>query len=295
MNPIRLLLKGLLIASLMALLTLSFGGAYLYWDVKERMAKDWPIPTDLPPNWDSLPGDRELGERIVRVRNGCVDCHGNRLEGKIFLQDSMMGEFAGANLTSSKWKDWTDGEMVRAIRHGVGKDGKSLLFMPSHEFANLSLSDIKALITYLRSIPSVEIPDPPIIPGPLFYALVGTRELPIGLAAEAVDHTQPYPDKPNEEITPQFGAYLVQSACIGCHGANLSGGPIQGAPPDWPQARDIRGTKGLMRWTEEDFIRALKTGTNPNHETIKPPMPIHLTAQMTDVELKAIWAYLKEL
>ncbi|MDE0484097.1 MAG: c-type cytochrome [Candidatus Poribacteria bacterium] len=55
---------------------------------------------------------------------------------------------------------------------------------------------------------------------------------------------------------------------------------------------------GLGEWTEKMFIDAMRTGRhqgNPNNREILPPMPIKHYAQMSDADLKAIWAYLRTI
>lgn len=54
---------------------------------------------------------------------------------------------------------------------------------------------------------------------------------------------------------------------------------------------------GLGSWTEEMFIRALKTGKHMggNGRPILPPMPWPNLAQQSDEDLKAIFAYLRSI
>ena len=55
---------------------------------------------------------------------------------------------------------------------------------------------------------------------------------------------------------------------------------------------------GLGSWTQEMFINALRTGKHmgaPNGRAILPPMPWKMYAQMSDDDLKAVWAYLRTL
>ncbi len=48
---------------------------------------------------------------------------------------------------------------------------------------------------------------------------------------------------------------------------------------------------GLGKWTEEQFINAVKFGIHPNGPALRPPMLPFV--QLTELELKAVWAYLK--
>jgi hypothetical protein len=55
---------------------------------------------------------------------------------------------------------------------------------------------------------------------------------------------------------------------------------------------------GLGDWTEEQFVRALRTGHhqgNPNARMILPPMPWQWISQMTDEDLHAVWTYLRAI
>lgn len=49
-------------------------------------------------------------------------------------------------------------------------------------------------------------------------------------------------------------------------------------------------------WTEEVFVKALKTGKHMGtSRDILPPMPWNMYAQLSDDDLKAIWAYLQTI
>jgi mono/diheme cytochrome c family protein len=55
---------------------------------------------------------------------------------------------------------------------------------------------------------------------------------------------------------------------------------------------------GIGAWTEEQFIKTLRTGKHLGAETgrpILPPMPWQFIAKMTDEDLKAVYAYLKSI
>lgn len=55
---------------------------------------------------------------------------------------------------------------------------------------------------------------------------------------------------------------------------------------------------GLGEWTEEAFIQALRTGKHqgqPDGRDILPPMPWFNFREMSDNDLKAVWAYLRSL
>jgi mono/diheme cytochrome c family protein len=149
--------------------SLLLGATWLNLNISQRLAKDYNTTTV---HWNhSEAGDLQIGERIVRVRNGCIDCHGNNLAGAKIMDNPAMGKMYGSNLTPASLKDWSDTEIARAIRHGIGRDGKPLVLMPSHDYINFSESDLKAVIAYLRSIPAVTQANGPIALGPVAKVL----------------------------------------------------------------------------------------------------------------------------
>lgn len=55
---------------------------------------------------------------------------------------------------------------------------------------------------------------------------------------------------------------------------------------------------GIGAWTEEQFIKTIRTGKHlgsPDGRPILPPMPWQFVAQMTDEDLSAVYAYLKSI
>ena len=79
--------------------------------------------------------------------------------------------------------------------------------------------------------------------------------------------------------------------CVDCHGANLSGGPITGAPPSSPPAANITPGGEISAWSEADFIKAMRTGVNPAGKQLDPFMPYRYVGKLSDDELKAIYLY----
>src|SRR6266545_817521 len=51
---------------------------------------------------------------------------------------------------------WTDGEKIRAIREGIGKDGRALFpMMPYKLYRKMSDEDVYSLVAYLNTLPPV--------------------------------------------------------------------------------------------------------------------------------------------
>ena len=209
----------------------------------------------------------------------------------------MIGSIHTANLTpgeGSRTADFTAADWVRAIRHGVGPDGHSLLIMPSYEYANLSDEQIGQMVAYLASLPPVDrVPSEPKL-GPLGRILFLADQLPL-LPAEWVDHAVVAPAAVPAEASVEYGRYMA-SSCTGCHGVNFAGGPTPGSGPDDVPASNLTSSGHLSAWTLDGFKTALRTGVTPEgRELDQLVMPWTLTREMTDVELEAIWLYLNSL
>ncbi|HEX8357105.1 MAG TPA: hypothetical protein VF610_06835, partial [Segetibacter sp.] len=92
------------------------------------------------------------GKHIAENR-GCLGCHGNNLASAEFRQDanSPLGILYAANLTSGKGGiNYSDEDWIKALRHGLNKQNKSVWFMPSHEVAHISNQELSQLICYLK-------------------------------------------------------------------------------------------------------------------------------------------------
>lgn len=238
-----------------------------------------------------------LGERLFLVR-GCADCHARDLGGSIMVDDPVVGRLRGSNLTGGAGGvagAYSEADWVRAIRHGVGPDGKALLFMPSHEFFPIGDGDLSAMIAYIESAPPVDRVLPPNRLGPLAVILYSTGKMPL-LPARLIDHEADRPAAPPPGPTREYGAYLA-TGCVGCHGDNYSGGPIPGAPPDMPVPTNITPDRktGIGSWSRADFLRLMREGTRPNGEQVDPFMPVEFMKEFTDTELEALWYYLRSL
>lgn len=236
------------------------------------------------------------GHRLT-VARGCADCHGQNMAGTTFVDEPMVGKIAASNLTSGTGgvgKNYTPATWARAVRHGIGSDGHSLVIMPSHEFAAMSDADMGAIIAYLQSLPAVDHVNPPISIGPLGRLLLLTGQVTV-LPAEVIDHSA-RPAQPVVGITAEYGHYL-SAGCSGCHGKQFSGGPIPGSDPSMPPAGNLTPdtATGIGSWSEEDFIRAIREGKRPDGSIISDAMPWKNFSKMTDTELKALYLYLRQL
>lgn len=230
------------------------------------------------------------GRHLARTR-GCTDCHGQDLAGTVFIDDPAMGRLVGTNLTPGGPLAGAGAEAwERAIRHGVGHDGRALVFMPSHEFAGMSDEDVAAIVAYARALPATRTTLPAVAVGPMLRALYVGGQLNV-IAADSIDHGRAHVARVAAEPTVAYGRYLAQG-CTGCHGKGFSGGAIPGAPPEWLPASNLTPA-ALGSWSANDFAIALREGKRPDGSAIRAPMPIAATKELSDVEIAALQAYLR--
>jgi mono/diheme cytochrome c family protein len=200
--------------------------------------------------------------------------------------------FAVPNLTSdveTGLGGWSDAEIARAIREGIGRDGNALEVMPAFNYHVMSDADISAVIAYLRSLPPVnnEIPEfNANAIGKVLLALNLFMPEPVGPPITSVQYTPPV-----DSI--EYGAYLTSiAACRDCHKTDLKGGEL---PQGGMQAPDITMSGNLMSWSESDFLIAMQTGKLPEGRSMAPQMPYIEYGKMDESDLLAIFAYLKSL
>jgi mono/diheme cytochrome c family protein len=232
------------------------------------------------------------GAHLSDAVAGCQHCHGMDLGGDTIVNEPMIMRLTAPNLTTGKGgvlARYDNAALDLAIRHGVTPEGRMLVFMPSHEFSGLADDDVSAIIAYMRTVAPVDRAVAPIALGPVARVLATFGTLPL-FPYRIIDHAQRKPARAPTGATVEHGRYLAQG-CVGCHGANLSGGAIPGAPPDWPAARNLTPT-GIGSWSEADFIRAFRTGKRPDGADINPVMPWKQLGRMTDDELLALRRYL---
>jgi mono/diheme cytochrome c family protein len=283
---------GLVLIGLLALVVSA--AAFVYWKSDNVLSRRYDVvvaPGLVPSDADAIIRGRHLA-----TTRGCFECHGVDLGGTKVVDDSAMGRLHGNNLTRGKGglpATFGDADWERAIRHGVGHDGRGLFLMPSLDFVRFTKQDMGDLIAYLKSVPPVDRDTVPITLGPVARALVAGGKIQI--AAAQIEHATVKPADVTPGVTVEYGQYLAAS-CIGCHGPNLSGGKIDIGPPDWPHASNLTPhAKGrLAQWTEADFFTSLRNGRRPDGSEINPIMPRSF-GQFSDAEIGALWKYLQTL
>lgn len=236
------------------------------------------------------------GKHLAESVAACTlaNCHGPDLAGGKTAEVGPIGRFTAPNISAGGLgAAYSDGELLRLARHGIKRDGRSVRFMPSHEFNWLSDADFVAIISYLRTLPPVQKDNGVMEVGLLGEVLDRLDLVPLDIARR-IDHA-------NIELAPppnpsaSYGSYLARE-CTGCHGKTLAGGPIPGAPPDLPVPLNLTpDATGLRGWSFEDFRRTLTTGLRKNGRKLADMMPTAAYGKLDDVEMHALWAYLSSL
>ena len=233
------------------------------------------------------------GAHLVVSRAGCDNCHGADFGGNVVIDAPLVGFWAAPNLTTGEGgvtrgfaaKDWD-----HAVRHGIRHDLRTSS-MPSMDFVNLSDHELSDIVAYLRSQPPVDRKLPPVRFGPVFAFVTALDKG--SLPAFVINHAKPHrAEPPATAPSAEFGEHLAQT-CKGCHGQHLSGGKVAGDPSMPFVANITPDESGLERWSEADFVRAMRQGLRPDGSTISQAMPWKSYGQMYDVELQALWAYLQ--
>ena len=280
-------LGGLIIVALI-------GFAIVMVITNRRQAERWPVVAlAITATADSASLARAA--HLTTAIGKCVDCHGEDLGGKFFLDGMPLGKFVAPNLTSGgPTAGWSDGDLARAIHSGLTPDGRGLIFMPADAFQAFGAEDLAAIIGYIRHLPRVDRTLPAIQFGPIGRMLWATGKMQFQ-AARVVDHAAPLPVPPPRGPTAEYGKYLAQSGgCTSCHGPDLKGG-LQFGPPGTPPSQNLTPTGDVKSWTLDDFTHALRNGVRPDGTVINPFMPWQLAGKMTDEEITAVWAYLQSL
>jgi mono/diheme cytochrome c family protein len=218
------------------------------------------------------------GAPPIRARKGAgvvLSEHGER---RIVAPNITPDEATGAGT-------WTDDMLARAIREGIGHDGRGLYWgMWYQSFAILSDEDVASVVVYLRTIPAVR------------NALPATR-----LPAEELQENAAYPKPitapvvgppPDDRLA--LGRYLVNLAdCAGCHTSwysprnpgLLAGGNLIERSTRSAYSTNITRHESGTGYSTDTFIRVMRTGKGGS---LSPVMPWAVFKGLSDDDLAAI-------
>jgi len=262
------------------------------------------------------PQRQARGRYLVEAVAGCMDCHAphdwNRQDAPILpgmegagqeisaVVRGLPGRIVAPNLTpdpetGAGW--WSDDALARAIREGIGHDGRALFpMMPYGHLRSLPDEDVASIVVYLRSLP------------PVRNLLPQTQlAFPVKYLIRSVPQPLPGP-VPQADVTDpvQRGAFLVNAAgCADCHtppkmghpipGMDFSGGRVLEGP--WGRVASANLTQdpsGIPYYDENMFVQALRTGYVGARQ-LSQIMPWATFRNMTDGDLRAIYVYLKTM
>jgi len=248
----------------------------------------------------------------------CAHCHAPMSElGKVDAGEEVplsggfnfvipLGTLYAPNITSDPATgigNLSDQEIARSLRYGLRHDGQAIIdLMP---FYDLSEEDLTAIISWLRTQPPIKNKRPE-----NEYSFLGKMVKTYALKPTG---DSVVPPTPPSDSTAAYGKYLVNSVanCRGCHternlmngafiGPELAGGfpmevmdengdIIKGKHVVSPNLTPDQKTSIIADWSKDDFIGRFRNGR------VIPgsPMPWGPFSRMTDLELTAIYKYLK--
>ena len=266
---------GIVLGGLIGLILLT--GLVLYPIGMKKLKRSYP---NIPVETVSIPTDAGAVARgrHVAIIWACTKCHGDNLGGGIMKHDPLggniltLGSIPASNLTSGKGgisRSYSNTDWVRSIRHGVKPNGEVEVFM--YDYSSMSDRDLGDLIAYLKQIPPVDADLPEKKYGPLIPIAPA-----IGMftpVAELIDHNAPRLADPLPGVTIEYGKYIF-TLCVQCHGNGID--------------------KKVKKWKQEDFIRSFQTGILSNGKQFGTTMSSETFREMNDMELTALWTYLRD-
>jgi hypothetical protein len=287
---------GIVLGGLVSLSLVAAGVIYAWTEAQfNRTYSIQPELLVIPTNEAAISRGQHLGDAIL----DCTFCHGEDLGGAVFFDEPGLFTVYAPNLTAGEGgvgAYFTDEDWVRAIHHGVGADGKALVFMPADIFSHLSAEDLAAVIAYAKSFPPVDnrVPEREISLIARAFILLGQIPGDLVVPARFINHDAPIKTATDPTVSAEYGQYLVSIAyCTHCHRGDLAGGPFPFPDPNAPQVPNLRAAG---QWTQEQFETTLRTGVRPSGKPLDPEyMPWRDLLDMTDEELEAIWLYLRSL
>lgn len=263
------------------------------------------------------------GEYLANCVAVCMDCHSKRdwtlfcapimpgtfgAGGELFDQKlGFPGAFYSKNITPYGLKDWTDGEIYRAITTGVTKEGEPIMpVMPYHYYGQVDSQDIISIIAYLRSLPETKS-----------ERLESKADFPFSLIVRTIPHKSAQMAKPAETDSLTYGKYVTLfSGCVECHtqvndkaqliaGTEFGGGRVFTMPGGNLTTPNITFdiTTGIGTWSKEQFVARFKAYADSNYHPHKVDptkdfvtiMPWMMYANMKQGDLEAIYVYLKSI
>lgn len=262
--------------------------------------------------FDATPVRLARGRYLVTSVSGCFSCHGEldwqangfpvkpgtEGGGRVWDREGLPYVTA-PNITPDPETGagtWTDDMIARAIREGIGHDGRTLFpLMPYSQYRSMSDEDLASIVVYVRSLPALKRTLPRTnVPFPV-NRLIQTLPQPV---------TERVPD-PDRRNVVAYGDYLTRlGACRDCHtpvdarnqpiaALEFAGGFTLVGPYGQVASRNLTPSpSGIPYYDADLFIRAMRTGMVKARK-IHDAMPWLAYGGQTDEDLRAIFAFLK--
>jgi mono/diheme cytochrome c family protein len=214
------------------------------------------------------------------------------------------GEYYAKNITPYGIRDWSDGEVLRAVSCGVSKNGTPLFpVMPYLDYGLLDRTDIYAIIAYIRTLNPIENNIP-----------ASVSDFPMNFIIHTIPQRAIYSIIPDRNKRVAYGEYLfIAASCADCHTPQDKGKPIKGMDlaGGFKLPLVTGGTivtanitpdmqTGIGGWSEEAFVTRFKAYTDVkykplsiSHGHFNTYMPWTMFSTMQTDDLKALYAYLK--
>jgi mono/diheme cytochrome c family protein len=249
-------------------------------------------------------GSVERGDYLVNSIAGCGNCHtpfgpqgldmSKALGGRLVEESEAYTAIAPNITPAGPVKDWTDEQLMKAIREGIRPDGSVIgPPMPFEVYHGISDDDVASIVMYLRTIPAVEND-----PG------TSTYNIPLPPAwGPPVTTVASIP----EGVTVEYGEYLAGPLghCVVCHtpfgemgpmlDSHLGAGGLEFAGPNGPIVAPNITPIGLANYTDDQIKAMITKGVRPDGSPMSPPMPYGFFANMKGTDVDAIVLYLRSL
>jgi hypothetical protein len=261
----------------------------------------------------TTPARVERGRQLSAML--CNDCHMNdktqKLTGRRMGELPQFGNVYSRNITNDPVHgigNMTDGQVYYLLRTGVRPDGRFLPIMA--KLQKMSDEDLQSIIAFLRSDNQWVQADPtPDVDSK--YSFLAKFLTNMQLVKPMPFHNSvPEPDTTDKV---KWGEYvcLYRVECYTCHSSDFTtddfiypekskgffGGGNKFAMPDGTTMHSLNITMddetGIGKWTEDQFVKAVKTGIVPSGPALRPPMKPFV--YLSDGEVRAIYAYLKTI
>ncbi|HZF63561.1 MAG TPA: c-type cytochrome [Chitinophagaceae bacterium] len=263
---------------------------------------------------EASPATIEKGAQLSAML--CNDCHMDentgKLTGRKMDEIDQFGAVYAKNITQdpeSGIGKWSNGQIAYLLRTGIAPDGKFLPIMA--KLSKMSDEDLNSIIAFLRSEHKWVQPDNTTQPESKYSFL--TKFLTNIKAMEPMPFPTGSVPGPDTTNLVKWGEYVAlhKVECYACHSKDFAKNNYSDPPKSEGYFGGGNGFKlpdggtiysknitmdeetGIGKWSEEEFIKAVKYGQVTNKPALRMPMKPY--THLSDNEVRAIFAYLKTI